>query len=170
MIENWDKAFERVMKSEGGFVNHPSDPGGMTNLGVTKKNWENWVKHPVDEAEMRGLTHEKVKPFYKANYWDPVKGDELPSGIDYLTFDFAVNAGVGRAAKILQFALGTTADGVIGKGTIGVALKADPDETIRKFSEEKEKFYKSLPTFGTFGKGWLNRVAEAKDLAESMVA
>ena len=170
MIENWDKSFFQVMKSEGGFVNNPKDPGGMTNLGVTKKNWENWVKHPVDEAEMRSLTHEQVKPFYKANYWDLIKGDELPSGIDYITFDYAVNAGVGRAAKTLQLALGTTADGVIGKGTIGVASKADPDETIRRFTEEKERFYKGLPTFGTFGKGWLNRVAESKVTAESMIS
>jgi lysozyme family protein len=159
-----------MLKSEGGFVNHPSDPGGMTNLGVTKKAWEAYVGRQVDEAEMRALTPEIVAPFYKARYWNPCKCDELPLGIDYAVFDFAVNAGVGRASRTMQTALGTAADGIVGPATIGVATNADPDEFLEKFSAAKEQFYRNLPTFEHFGKGWLRRVSEVKQTAEGMIA
>ena len=170
MLSNWPTSLALMLKSEGHFVNHPSDPGGMTNLGVTKKAWEAWVKHPVDEAEMRGLTPEIVAPFYKARYWDACKCDELPLGIDYAVFDFAVNAGANRASKTMQSALGTAADGIVGPATIGVAVNADPDEFLEKFSAAKEQFYRNLPTFEHFGKGWLRRVAEVKNAAEGMIA
>ena len=170
MLSNWPASIELVLKSEGHFVNHPSDPGGMTNLGVTKKSWEAWVKHPVDEAEMRSLTPESVAPFYKEMYWDACKCDELPLGIDYAVFDFAVNAGVSRASKTMQSALGTAADGIVGPATIGVAVNADPDEFLEKFSAAKEQFYRNLPTFEHFGKGWLRRVAEVKQAADGMIA
>ncbi len=153
MKENFDEALKAILKHEGGFVNHPKDPGGMTNLGVTKKVWEEWVGHAVDEKAMRALTPETVGPMYKKKYWDAVKGDEMPDGLDYLMFDFAINAGPGRAIKTMQ------------------SLKdANQSELVAKFSAEKEAFYRSLPTFGTFGKGWLRRVAEAKTHAESMLA
>jgi lysozyme family protein len=170
MLSNWPASIELVLKSEGHFVNHPSDPGGMTNLGVTKKAWEAWVKHPVDETEMRGLTPEIVAPFYKARYWDACKCDQLPLGVDYAVFDFAVNAGVGRASRTMQTALGTAADGIVGPATIGVATNADPDEFLEKFSAAKEQFYRNLPTFEHFGKGWLRRVSEVKQAADGMIA
>jgi lysozyme family protein len=158
-----------MLKSEGHFVNHPSDPGGMTNLGVTKKAWEAWVKHPVDEAEMRALTPEIVAPFYKTRYWDACKCDQLPLGVDYAVFDFAVNAGVSRASKTMQAALGTAADGIVGPATLGVAVNADPDHFLEKFSAAKEQFYRGLSTFDHFGKGWLRRVAEVKQAADGMI-
>ena len=170
MLSNWPTSLALMLKSEGGFVNHPSDPGGMTNLGVTKKAWEAYVGRQVDEAEMRGLTPEIVAPFYKARYWDACKCDQLPLGIDYAVFDFAVNAGASRASKTMQTALGTAADGVIGPATIGVATNADPDEFLEKFSQAKEQFYRGLATFEHFGKGWLSRVSEVKQTAEGMIA
>jgi lysozyme family protein len=169
MLSNFKPSLALVLKSEGGFVNHPSDPGGMTMLGVTKLNWETWVKHPVTEAEMRALTPELVEPMYKAKYWDAVKADDLPRGIDYAVFDAAVNMGPKRAARLLQAALGVTADGAIGRATIAAATAADPAELLEAFSLGKEAFYQSLPTFGTFGKGWLNRVAHVQDAAEQMI-
>ena len=170
MISNWDNAFKLMLKSEGGFVNHPSDPGGMTNLGVTKATWENWVGRESDEAEMRGLTPEKVEPLYKKKYWDAVRGDELPAGISYLCFDFAVNAGAGRSIKTLQTAVGVTPDGGFGPMTMAAVQAVDPVELIERFSQAKEDFYRSLNTFATFGKGWLNRVADVKVKASSMLA
>jgi lysozyme family protein len=170
MKENYNEALKAILKHEGGFVNHPRDPGGMTNLGVTKKVWEEWVKHPVDEKAMRALTPELVSPMYKKKYWDAVKGDELPDGLDYLMFDFAINAGPGRAIKTMQKAIGTTPDGAIGPKTMQSLKEMNPTQLIEKFSTEKESFYRSLPTFQTFGKGWLRRVAEAKDHAETMLA
>ena len=170
MNTNWQKSFELMLQSEGGFVNHPRDPGGMTNLGVTKATWESWVGREVDEAEMRRLTADKVEPLYKERYFDAVRGDELPIGLDYLMFDFAVNAGAGRAIKILQSAVGVTPDGGFGPMTMAAVQAVDPVDLIERFSQAKEDFYRSLTTFATFGKGWLNRVADVKVKATSMLA
>ena len=170
MKENFDDALAAVLEHEGGFVNHPKDPGGMTNLGVTKRVWEAWVGKTVSEADMRALTPAIVAPMYRKQYWDAVKGDELPSGLDYLMFDFAINAGVSRAIRTMQKAIGTTPDGAIGPKTMQALRDADPDALIDKFSAEKEAFYRSLPTFATFGKGWLRRVAEVKLHAVTLLA
>jgi len=170
MKENFDEALKAILKHEGGFVNHPKDPGGMTNLGVTKKVWEEWVGKAVDEKAMRALTPEVVAPMYRKKYWDAVRGDEMPDGLDYLMFDFAVNAGPGRAIRIMQKAVGANPDGAIGPKTMQALKEANQTELVAKFSAEKEAFYRSLPTFGTFGKGWLRRVAETKTHAETMLA
>jgi lysozyme family protein len=170
MNSNWGQSFKQMLASEGGYVNHPSDPGGMTNLGVTKRVWEEWVGRESNEKEMRSLTPEMVEPLYKRKFWDACKCDELPTGVDYLVFDFAVNAGPGRSAKILQTAVGVPADGGIGPITLAAVKAQDPTELIQKFSDAKEDFYRSLITFETFGKGWLNRVADVKVKANSMLA
>ena len=169
MKDNWQKSFEMMLESEGGWSNHPSDPGGMTNLGVTKRVWEEWVGRESNEKEMRALTPEMVAPLYKRKFWDACKCDELPSGIDYLVFDFAVNAGPGRSAKILQTAVGVPADGGIGPITLAAVNKHDGEELVQKFSDAKEAFYRSLNTFETFGKGWLNRVAAVKIKADTLL-
>jgi lysozyme family protein len=169
MITNWDQSFKLMLASEGGYVNHPADPGGMTNLGVTKRVWEQWVGRESNEKEMRSLTPEMVEPLYKRKFWDACKCDELPSGVDYLVFDFAVNAGPGRSAKILQAAVGAAQDGAIGPKTLAAVKAQDPAELIQKFSDAKEAFYRSLHTFPTFGKGWLNRVAAVKVKATAML-
>jgi len=169
MNGNWQKSFELMLKSEGGYVNNPADPGGMTNLGVTKATWENWVGRESDEAEMRGLTPEKVEPMYKKKFWDAVRGDELPVGLDYILLDFAVNAGVGRSIKTLQSAVGVTPDGGFGPLTMAAVQAIEPQNLIERFSQAKEDFYRSLNTFNVFGKGWLNRVADVKLKANSMI-
>lgn len=168
MKENFDIAFKALLKHEGGFVNHPIDPGGMTNLGVTKLVWENWVGHPVDEQTMRGLTPEMVAPLYKKRYWDAVRGDDLPSGVDLVVFDCAVNSGVGRASRFLQQVVGVTDDGKIGPGTIQAVLSKDPKELVDAFCDKRQAFLESLPTFGTFGKGWSRRVAEVREQGENL--
>lgn len=169
MKDNWKRSFELMLQSEGGFVNNPSDPGGMTNLGVTKATWENWIGRQSDEAEMRGLTPEKVEPMYRKKYWDAVRGDEVKLGLDYLLFDFAVNAGAGRAIKTLQTAIGVPADGGFGPITMASMKSYEPVKLIERFSQAKEDFYRSLNTFDVFGKGWLNRVAKVKAEALKMV-
>jgi lysozyme family protein len=168
MKENWDSCFEMVLKHEGGFVNHPKDPGGMTNLGVTKSAWESYCNRSSSEAEMRGLTPDIVKPLYKAMYWDKIKGDQLPSGVDYAAYDLAVNSGVGRAAKYLQEIAGVPADGVIGPKSLEAILACDPEQTADALCDMRLDFLKRLPTFETFGKGWSRRVAEVKEKATSM--
>jgi len=165
---NWEKAFQAVLKHEGGFVNHPKDPGGMTNLGVTKKVWEEFVGREVDEAEMRALTPDVVKPLYKKNYWDKIKGDQLPSGVDYAAYDLAVNSGTGRAAKYLQRIAGVPDDGVIGPKSMEAILACDPVQTVDAICDMRLDFLQKLPTWGTFGKGWGRRVEEVKSIGLQM--
>ena len=177
MISNWDQAFKQMLASEGGFTDDERDNGnklpdgrkGSTMLGVTQYNWEQHVGHQVTHDDMRKLTAVDVEPLYKKKYWDVVRADELPSGIDYLVFDMGVNAGPGRSIKLLQAAVGTTPDGGLGPVTLAAVLAADPVVLIEKFSQEKEAFYRGLEKFTVYGEGWLNRVAAVKLKASSML-
>ena len=169
MEDNFEQCLALVLKHEGGYVDHPKDPGGRTNRGVTQKVWEEWVGHPVDEAAMRALTVQDVAPLYKKNYWDKIKGDRLPMGVDYACFDLAVNSGVGRAAKTLQQAVGVSADGAIGPATLDAVEAADARSLATEICDLRLKFLQSLPTFATFGRGWSRRVAEVEETAFKMV-
>jgi lysozyme family protein len=170
MKDNFDAALKAILHHEGGYIFHKDDPGGMTNLGVTKKVWEEWVGHSVDEKAMRALTPEIVGPMYKAKYWDKVKGDELPEGVDYCVFDAAVNSGPGRAAKWLQSCVGVEPDGGIGPKTLAAVAAFDPAELIEDYAKRRLSFLMDLPHWGTFGKGWGRRVAEVQTVASSMTA
>lgn len=174
MRENWDAAFSQVLKSEGGYVNDNNDHGGETNLGVTRAAWGEYQGRPIKDGEMRALTRDMVKPFYKSRYWDKCRCDELPGGIDYAVFDFAVNAGPGRATKFLQRAAGVVDDGVIGPATMAALDKLSPREILEQFSEAKASFYKGLvdrdPSQRKFIKGWLARVDTVQSYAATMIA
>jgi lysozyme family protein len=165
VTDNWALSLSHVLRHEGGYADHPSDPGGITNLGVTKSAWEAHVGHPV--ADMRALTVADVGPFYKRRYWDKLRCDDLPAGLDYAVFDLGVNSGVGRAARILQQVSGAEVDGMIGKATLrhcaGRSL-VDP------LCDARLRFLRQLPTFGVFGKGWTNRVADVRARAKQMEA
>ena len=169
MINNYEYSLAQVLKSEGGYVNNPKDPGGETNMGVTKAAWSTWLKRTILPGEMAQLTHADIIPFYKALYWDKSYCNQLPTGIDYMVFDASVNMGVGQSIRLLQRSLGCVPDGVIGPNTMKAINDADVKTLIDKFSAQKEMFYKSLATFATFGKGWLRRVAEVKQIALSML-
>jgi lysozyme family protein len=166
---NWNKCFVLLLQSEGGYSDDPKDLGGRTNLGVTQAVWESWVGRASNEKEMRNLVFADVEPLYKRKYWDACRCDDLPTGLDYVVFDFAVNSGVGRSIKTLQSCVDATVDGQIGKMTLDAVSKFPPDVTIFRFSDEKVKYYESLPTFPTFGKGWLDRVDRVKHDALKMV-
>ena len=168
MKDNFEKCFQLVLEHEGGFVNNPKDPGGTTNLGVTQRNWEVYLNRSVTETEMRALTPDNVKSFYKELYWDRIKGDQLPAGIDYAAFDLAVNSGVYKAARYLQQIAGVADDGIIGPKSMEAILACDPEQTVDALCDMRLDFLKRLPTFGTFGKGWSHRVAEVKLKAISM--
>jgi len=171
MQSNFENCLKLMLAHEGGYVNHPQDPGGMTNLGVTKRVWEEWVGHDVDEKQMRALTPETVAPLYKRKYWDAVRADELVAGVDYCVFDVAVNSGPGRAIKFLQSCVGTTPDGGFGPATLAAVKKAeeDPARLIELYCAKRLEFLQSLKTFETFGKGWSRRVQEVKDKALKML-
>jgi lysozyme family protein len=168
MKENFDEALKAILHHEGGFVNHPKDPGGMTNLGVTKRVWEEYVGHEVDEKAMRALTPADVDTLYRRKYWDKIKGDELPAGVDYAVFDAAINSGPGRASKWLQTAVGAVPDGAIGPGTLAKVQEMDAKAIVEKYQATRLAFLQSLPTWDTFGKGWGRRVTEVKDAALRM--
>jgi lysozyme family protein len=169
MKENFDKCLEMLLSHEGGFVNHPEDPGGITNLGVTKKVYDEWTGRESTEQEMRDLTPDDVAPIYKKNYWDRVKGDSLPSGLDWACFDWCVNSGSGRPAKAVQRAVGATQDGAIGPQTLGLIMEKDPEEIINYVYGVRQDFYKSLKTFETFGRGWTRRNKETLHQALEMI-
>ena len=171
MNSNFDICLKKLLAHEGGYVNHPSDPGGMTNLGVTARVWEEWVGHSVDEKQMRALTPEMVAPLYKRKYWDACHADEFVSGLDYCVFDVAVNSGPGRAIKFLQSAVGATPDGGYGSITSALVKKAeaDPAALVKAYCDSRLQFLKSLKTWPTFGKGWERRVNEVEADALKMI-
>ena len=172
--ENYQKCLETILHHEGGYVNHPKDPGGETNLGVTKRVYEAWVmENDLSQKDMKDLLVEDVAPIYRKNYWDRMKCDDIPAGLDLCVFDFGVNAGTGRSAKYLQTMIGTVADGGIGPNTLR-ALDSYVDANgiegaIKNFQEARQSYYESLSTFETFGRGWTRRVDETTELALSMV-
>ncbi|PUE09005.1 hypothetical protein B9Z51_08715 [Limnohabitans sp. T6-5] len=174
MKNTFDEAFAKVLKHEGGYVNDHDDHGGETNLGVTKAAWATYLGRPVQDGEMLALTPELVKPFYKAMYWDRVRGDDLPAGFDYVVFDFAVNAGVKQASKFVQRAIGAVADGAIGPVTLGMIKGLTPRVLIDSFSAQKQAFYNGIvardETQSKFINGWLSRVAAVHSTATSMMA
>jgi len=165
---NYDKCLETILHHEGGYVNHPKDPGGETNLGVTKRVYE---EHGGTK-DMKDLVVEDVAPIYRKSYWDKLKCDDVPAGLDLCLFDFGVNAGPGRAAKYLQRQIGTVADGGIGPNTLRTLgeyiEKHGVEETIKKYQEARQGYYEQLSTFDTFGRGWTRRVNETTELALSM--
>lgn len=170
MQANFKKALAHVLGHEGGFSDHPRDPGGATNLGVTLRTWQDWLRRPVAVAQLQKLTPEDVAPLYEKKYWRIAGCDSLPSGLDYLVFDFAVNAGPGRAVKTLQTAVGATPDGVLGPKTLAAISALGIEKTIERFTEERLKFYRSLHTFDVFGRGWTRRTEEAESIAKTMLA
>ena len=170
MQANYDKCLETILHHEGGYVNHPKDPGGETNLGVTKRVY---LEHGGTK-NMKDLLVEDVAPIYKKGYWDKMKGDDLPGGLDLCVFDFGVNAGPGRAAKFLQQMIGTTVDGGIGPNTLAKLAeyveKHGIEKCIEDFQGARQDYYEKLSTFATFGKGWTRRVDETTQLAKMMIS
>lgn len=168
MTDNFKECLDLVLKSEGGYVNNPADPGGMTNLGVTKRVWEEYTGHEADEKEMRSLTPEKVAPLYEQKYWRPCYGEVLPRGLDFVVFSMGVNAGPGRSVKLLQSAIECVPDGVIGPRTRELISSSNSATLINKFSESRREYYRALKTFPIFGKGWLSRVDHEETEALNM--
>ena len=169
MKSNYDECLKTILHHEGGYVNHPKDPGGETNLGVTKRVYQ---EHGGTK-DMKDLLVEDVAPIYKKGYWDKMKGDDLPGGLDLCVFDFGVNAGPGRAAKFLQSMIGTTVDGGIGPNTLAKVdeyiRENGEHESVKKYQEMRQKYYEQLSTFDTFGKGWTRRVEETTKLALDII-
>ena len=157
MKENFDKCLEMLLAAEGGYVWHPEDPGGETNLGVTRAVYEQWLGRQVMDGEMKNLTVEDVAPIYKKNYWDRASLDNAKSGTDWAILDWGVNSGMGRPAKAVQRFVGAKQDGAIGPITLKMMADKDQKEIIHYIHDIRQKFYERLSTFETFGRGWTSR-------------
>ena len=168
MNQNFDKCLEMLLEHEGGYVNHSKDPGGMTNLGITKRVYDEFYGGDAAEVTMKALTRGDVEPIYRRNYWERCRCQDLPTGVDWAVFDFAVNAGTGRAAKALQKAVEATEDGSIGPLTLMKVEQHDPTNIINRIAIYREQFYRSLGHFDTFGRGWLRRNDETRKQALAM--
>jgi lysozyme family protein len=163
MEKNFEAALAGVLESEGGYVNHPKDPGGPTNLGVTlavarQLGIDVDGDGDTDIIDIKLLKLADAAKVYRHEYWDKVRGDDLPSGLDYAVFDYAVNSGVSRAAKALQSVVGVPQDGEIGPVTLGGLRTQDPVTMIGRLSKQRLDFLRGLKTWPTFGKGWERRV------------
>ncbi|TCZ58640.1 hypothetical protein EXY23_16630 [Roseicella aquatilis] len=158
----FDLCLDVVLEKEGGFVDHPADPGGATNLGITLRTLSAWRGAPVTAEEVRALTREEAKEIYRAHYWNVMRCEDLPRGVDLMVFDFGVNAGPARSVKTLQRALGCNPDGGVGPVTLAAARRAAAAPLIEAMARARLDHYAALPGFASFGRGWTRRVEEVR--------
>lgn len=151
MADQFTKVIDRVLAHEGGYVNHPKDPGGETNWGIAKRSYPN--------VDIKRLTRDGAIAIYRRDFWDRVQGDKLPPAVAFQVFDAAVNHGPGNAVRWLQRAAGVADDGLLGPVSLAAIRKAEPTDLVLRFNACRLEFYASLTTFPTFGKGWVRRVA-----------
>lgn len=160
MQSNFDASMAEVFRHEGGYANDPHDPGGETNMGISKRSYPN--------ENIKGMTRDRAKAIYRRDFWNAVSGDSLPAGLDLVAFDPAVNSGVSRGAKWLQQALGVKADGKIGPNTIATAKAANAEAVIDRACDLRLAWLRTLPTWSRYGKGWTSRVESIRDVATAM--
>lgn len=155
--------FDRLIGHEGGYVNHPDDPGGETNWGVTKRT----ALAEGYTGAMKTMTRDQARPIYHKAFWLRYQCDKLPDAIAFQLFDAAVNHGFGNASRMLQRAVDVADDGIIGNVTITKVKQLDVNDVLMRFNAERLKFYTKLQKFNTFGRGWVNRVAENLNYAST---
>jgi len=158
MQQNFANALKHVLVHEGGYVDHPRDPGGATNKGVTLAVFQRHYGASMTREDLRGITEAQVEEIYKTGYWDKCRCDDLPAGVDYVVFDQAVNSGPGHSAKWLQGAAGATVDGGIGPQTLAAVGGVAADDLINRMCDARLAFLQGLKNWGTFGRGWQRRV------------
>lgn len=158
-------ALNFTAREEGGWSDHPADPGGATNHGITIGTLAAWRGKPVTKADVRALTTDEARAIYRANYWNAVRGDDLPAGLDLAMFDWAVNAGPGRAVRGLQRILGVSADGAIGPVTLGAIKGRSVPAMIHGLCNARLAHLRGLDTWPVFGKGWGGRVERVRAAA-----
>ncbi len=161
---NFQTTTSWLLVHEGGYVNHPADPGGATNSGVTQAVYDGYRRRKGQSTQsVRNISEQEVYDIYRTQYWDKVWGDELPNGLDYAVYDFAVNSGPRRAIQFLQRIIGVEPDGVMGNVTIGKIRELQAEggeigEIIEQLCTNRWNWMKTLRTFATFGRGWTRRV------------
>jgi len=155
----YDEALRRLLAHEGGYTNHPSDPGGPTNFGITIHDYRTYVKPGAMAADVRAMRLDEAKAIYRKRYWDAQRCDELPAGVDYSVFDYGVNSGIGRSGKVLRRVVGLPdTTHVVTDEVLRAVAKRDPKAIVVAINDERLAFLKRLKTWPVFGKGWGTRV------------
>ena len=171
---DYDEALRELLKSEGGYTNHPLDPGGPTNFGITIFDYRKYVKPDADANDIKNMKLSEAVTIYKAKYWDALRCDDLPPGLDYSVFDFGVNSGISRSAKYLQRLVGVKDDGVIGPKTIEAVNRYVVMHGIKQledlFNGARLTFLHGLITWPVFGRGWGSRVEKVDRISDDMEA
>ncbi len=168
---SYNEALRRLLVHEGGYSNHPSDPGGPTNFGITIFDYRKYVKPDATAADVRAMKLDEAKTIYRAKYWDAQRCDELPAGVDYAVFDYGVNSGIGRSGKVLRRVLGLSDNtSVVNDAVVAAARAIDAKALIVAICDERLRFLQSLRTWDVFGAGWGRRVAEVKQVALALAA
>lgn len=173
MVRNFPTCLAFTYREEGGFSNDARDPGGATNLGITRATLSRWLKRPASVADVQALTKDTATPIYHDWYWATVAGESLPNGIDLMVFDEGVNTGEHESCLLLQEAIGLTdgdLDGHIGDHTLSVLLSRDPVAVITAIAVLQEAYYRTLKNFLVFGDEWLGRLARRVAAAKTLVA
>ena len=163
---SFETVVHMVLEHEGGYVNHPSDPGGETKYGISKRAYPD-----VDIAE---LTEDDAADIYKRDYWDRIKGDDLPVGVACVVMDYAVNSGISRASKALQSVCGiANGDGIIGPASLNAVWttvkNTSEEDVITAVTEQRQGFIRALSIYDTFGKGWERRIEETRAKAMELI-
>jgi lysozyme family protein len=158
MRDNFINALKYVLESEGGWADSPLDPGGATMRGITLGTYRDYMcDQTLTKDDLQSISDEKLREIYKQRYWNKVKGNELPIGIDYMVFDFAVHSGPGQAVRTMQEVLCVVKDGIIGPKTLSALTRCDPKTFIQKYMDARETFLRRLNK-PWFIKGWLKRL------------
>ncbi len=167
---NFQEALNRLLRDEGGYTNHPDDPGGPTNWGITLADARLYWKSDADAPDVKAMPETVARKIYREHYWKVLRCDELSAGVDYTVFDYGVNSGVRRAGKVLRRILAlpdqtsAVTDDVIAKATI-----TDAEKLVAAICTERLAFLKNLKTFPTFGRGWTRRVLGVQAAAQAMM-
>lgn len=171
--KRFDICLEEVLRHEGGYADHPDDPGGATNMGITHKTLAGWRGvspwWALGKDEVRRLGRAEAAAIYRQNYWDRINADALPAGLDLAVFDFAVNSGPDRAVRVLQVELAVAADGIIGPVTLAALASRKTAELVEALCDRRLAFLNALSTFPVFGRGWTARVAAVRAAALAAV-
>ena len=162
MKANFEKVLLQILKHEGGWSDHPRDPGGATMKGVTLAVFRRFYGQEMSKDDLRAITDQQLHSIYRKDYWDRCWCDELPEGVDLAVFDTAVNSGPSRSIRFIQKAVDTAVDGAIGPNTLAKILSGEPAELINDMLDERLKFLQSLGTWDDFGKGWSRRVDDLR--------
>lgn len=171
-LDRYAESLTRVLVHEGGYVDHPDDPGGKTNKGVTQAVYDAYrARRDLAKRSVKAIADDELQGIYKQQYWDVIRGNDLPAGVDYAVFDGAVNSGPRQSVKWLQRALGFTGkavDGVVGNVTLNaISQEEDHDALIGRIIDRRETFLRALKTWPVFGKGWLKRIRNVKEVGQA---